>query len=562
MLKGKDIIGRKIVTLDGGEKLDSVRDLIFDEQGNRVLALLIDEGGWFHAARVIPFTSVRSVGEDAVMIGSADDVVSAQGDATLAAAMESKSGLAGLNLITTDGKDLGRIADVFFDEVSGQVVGYEATGGLFSDLSSGRTFVPAPESVTIGAEAAIVPPAVAHAMEEQEAGGLQGAFGSAADSVKGAAGTVADSVKGAAGNVAQATRERQKEYVVGKAAGNDVASDSGVVLVTKGETITAAHAEQAEALGLLGSLTAAAGGGAAQELYGSAKESVQGGLENMATATKERQKEYVVGKTAGSDVSAPDGTLIVEKGQTITEMHAVIAEDKGALGTLSAAAAGGAMQQGLEGARETIVMRPQPAPVTLIGRRVQRDVYGPNRSFVAAQGQIVTEALLARARTLGKEAELADAVGEVSTTVTPGSTVGGSVAAASDRLAAGAQNVKEGASGLLDRARGWLSETRDHASEEAEERRIENAVGRPVNRVVLDKQDHIILNIGEIITHKAVEQARAGDVLGILLGSVSTETPVIDPMSVKPTETGQAALGSQPAVPSTAPADLNKPGQS
>ena len=50
--------------------------------------------------------------------------------------------------------------------------------------------------------------------------------------------------------------------------------------------------------------------------------------------------------------------------------------------------------------------------------------------------------------------------------------------------------------------------------------------------------------------------------LGILLSSVSTETPVIDPLSVRPTETGQAALDSQPAVPSTAPADLNKPGQS
>ena len=83
-------------------------------------------------------------------------------------------------------------------------------------------------------------------------------------------------------------------------------------------------------------------------------------------------------------------------------------------------------------------------------------------------------------------------------------------------------------------------------------------MGRPVNRVVLDRQDQIILNIGEIITHKAVEQARAGDVLGILLSSVSTETPVIDPMSVKPTETGQAALDSQPPVP----ADLNKPSQS
>jgi len=541
MLKGKEVIGRKIVTLNGGERVDSVRDLIFDEQGNRVLALLVDEGGWFHAAKVIAFTSVKSIGEDAVMIESADDVVTARDHGQIAAAMESKSGLAGLNLLTADGKELGRIADVFFDETTGQVVGYEATGGLFSDLSSGRTFVPAPESVTIGAEAAIVPPAVAQAMEEQQAGGLQGAFSSASESVKSAAGTVADSVKETAGNVAQATKDRQKEYVVGKTAANDVLAQDGSLIVTKGETITAVHAEKAESLGLLGSLTAAAGGGAVQELYGSARESVQGGVENMATATKERQKEFVIGKTAGSDVVAQDGSLIVTKGETITAMHAGIAEDKGALASLAAAATSGSMQQGVQGMRENIAARTQTQPVSLLGRRVQRDVFGPNRSFVAAQGQIVTEALLQRARALGKEQELAEAVGATNTT-------GGTVSAASDRLSAGAQNVKEGASGLLDRAKGWIAETRDRASDDVEERRIEGAIGRPTNRVVLDRQDNIILNIGEIITHKAVEQARQSDVLGILLGSVSTETPTIDPMAVRPDEHGQAALDSQPDV--------------
>ena len=563
MQKGKEVIGRKIVTLDSGERVDSVRDLIFDEQGNHVLALLIDEGGWFHAARVIPFTSVKSIGEDAVMIASADDVVSARDDATIAAAMESKSGLAGLNLLTSDGKELGRIADVFFDETSGQVVGYEATGGLFSDLSSGRTFVPAPESVIIGAEAAIVPSSVALAMEEQEAGGIQGAFSSVAESVKGAAGNVAESVKETAGNIAQATKERQKDFVVGKTASRDVVSSgragAAVVIVARqGETITAAQAEQAETLGLLGSLTAAAGGGAAQDAYGSARESVQGGLENMATATKERQKEFVIGKTAGSDVSAADGSPIVMKCQTITAIHAGTAEDKGALGSLVAAAAGGSVQGSMQNARETIVVRSQPAPVSLIGRRVQRDVYGPNRSFLAAQGQIVTETLLERARTLGKEQELESAVGVIGTT--GGAAVGSTVATASDKLAAGAQNVKEGASGLLDRAKGWISETRDKASDDMEERRIEGAIGRPVNRVVLDPQDNIILNIGEIITHKAVEQARSSDVLGILLSSVSTETPSIAPMTVRPDEHGQVALSNQPDVPASA--DLNKPNQS
>ncbi|GGJ74980.1 PRC-barrel domain-containing protein [Deinococcus aquiradiocola] len=553
MLKGKEVIGRRIVTLDGGERLDSVRDLIFDEQGNHVLALLIDEGGWFHSARVIPFGNVRSVGEDAIMVGSAADVVSAKDDPVLTEAMNSKTGLAGLNLLTTDGKALGRIADVFFDEISGRVVGYEATGGLFSDLSSGRTFVPAPESVTIGAEAAIVPPEVAHAMEEQEAGGLQGAFGSAADSVKAAAGTVADNVKEAAGNVAQATRERQKTFVVGKTAASDVTTDAegdtpAVTVVRAGDVITAAQADEAERLGLLGSLTAAAGGGAMQELYGSARENVQGGLENIGTATRERQKEYVVGRTAGSDVQSPDGLVIVPRGETISAVHAGIAEDKGVLGALVAAATGGSVQEGLQGVREAVTSRlpsgTADAPEALLGRRVQRDVYGPNRTFVAAQGQIVTLTLLERARSLGREADLAAAVNG-------GAPAESGVAVASERLASGAQNVKEGAAGLLERARSWIAETRDRATDEVEERRIEDAVGRPVNRVVLDPQDQVILNIGEIITHRAVEQARASGVLGILLGSVSTETPVIDPLAVKPDEHGQAALDSQKDVPAT-----------
>ena len=268
--------------------------------------------------------------------------------------------------------------------------------------------------------------------------------------------------------------------------------------------------------------------------------------------------EFVVGKTAGNDVSAADGSPIVMKGQTITAIHAGTAEDKGALGSLVAAAAGGSVQGSMQNARETIVVRSQPALVSLIGRRVQRDVYGPNRSFLAAQGQIVTETLLERARTLGKEQELESAVGVIGTT--GGAAVGSTVAAASDKLAAGAQNVKESASGLLDRAKDWISETRDKASDDMEERRIEGAIGRPVNRVVLDPQDNIILNIGEIITHKAVEQARSSDVLGILLSSVSTETPSIAPMTVRPDEHGQAALGNQPTVPASA--DLNKPNQS
>ena len=179
MIKGKDILNRSIIAVSTGEKVDRVHDVIFDHQANQVLGLLVDEGGWFSAAKVVPFECIRSVGEDAIMIGTPDDVTTTREDGRLKEALDSKTSLVGLTLLTTDGQNLGRIADVFFDEHTGRVEGYEATGGLFADLSSGRTFVPAPESVQIGTDTAIVPVTVAQAMQEQEDGGLKGALNSA-----------------------------------------------------------------------------------------------------------------------------------------------------------------------------------------------------------------------------------------------------------------------------------------------------------------------------------------------------------------------------------------------
>ncbi len=86
-----------------------------------------------------------------------------------------------------------------------------------------------------------------------------------------------------------------------------------------------------------------------------------------------------------------------------------------------------------------------------------------------------------------------------------------------EQLSAGLSSVSAGASSLFDRAKQWLGETRDSAGEiseqrqhDAEEQQVRDALGRPVTRVILDPQDTIILNIGEIITNKAVAAARSG----------------------------------------------------
>ena len=49
---------------------------------------------------------------------------------------------------------------------------------------------------------------------------------------------------------------------------------------------------------------------------------------------------------------------------------------------------------------------------------------------------------------------------------------------------------------------------------------IEDAVGRPVTKVILDLQDRVVLDVGDIITHRAVQQAHEAGGLDSLLGSV------------------------------------------
>ncbi|MBZ9749717.1 PRC-barrel domain-containing protein [Deinococcus sp. HMF7604] len=538
MIKGKDILGRTIIAVDSGEHIDRVHDVVFDHQANQVLGLLVDEGGWFSAAKVVPFDRIRSIGEDAIMIGTHADVATTREDGRLKDALDSKVSLVGLTLLTTDGHNLGKIADVFFDEHSGRVEGYEATGGLFADLSSGRTFVPAPEQVQIGVDTALVPPAVAQAMEEQDDGGLRGALASAGSSIS-----------GAYQNIAEATKDRQKEYVVGKTAGGDIHTEDERLIVAKGETITAAHADEAEVAGKLTALATAATGGALADAYGSARDRVQESYEDVKGATAERQKAYVVGKTARSEVVTDTGEIIVPAGATITQYQADRAEATGRLAALTATATGGAIQEGVQSYRDRQQADPNTVEAT-IGRRVKSDVRAPGGSIVAATGQIVTPAIADRARHVGAEQALIAA------------TTGG----ARPAEASAASTVSEGASNLLDRAKAWLGDRRDQAEgaieqrqQDAMESRVRDALGRPVTRVILAPDDTIILNIGEIVTHKAVQAARDGDVLDILVSSVNKDQPEIDPLASRPEAHGEAALDSQPDTVTPPQASAERP---
>ena len=152
MRKGKDAGGLLVITRDSGKKVGKVEDLVLDRQGSRVLGILVDEAGWFREAKVVAWPSFHVIGLDAVIIDEEASAKKASEVPEMSEVLGGGNVLIGARVETTDGRELGKIEDFYFDPETGIVKGFELSGG------KGRSFLPTPASFQAGKDVAFVDP--------------------------------------------------------------------------------------------------------------------------------------------------------------------------------------------------------------------------------------------------------------------------------------------------------------------------------------------------------------------------------------------------------------------
>jgi uncharacterized protein YrrD len=478
MRKGKDIIGKPIITYDFGQKVANIVDLIFDQNDNRLLGLLIKESGWFTSAKVLPLYLVKAIGIDAVIVPSRDTIASSRSYADIHQILETNNILNGTRIMTTDGRNLGKLIDLYFDETNGTIEGYETSGGLFADAYSGRSFVPATQTIKIGKDVAFVPVETIALMEEQ-VGGLKAAFQTASEKIQ----------------------------------------ETAQVAGEKFQSTTQIAGEKLQTAGRLASSKV-----------------------TDAIVDRSAQKQFVIGKVAQQTVTGNDGTIFVRSGETISLEMANAAERAGILDRLYRAAGGNLTEPLGEQMNNTV------AGLTIEqaqGRRAQRAVYTPEGYIIAAQGQIITTAAIDRAKATHQESALLNAVG-LSAPAAAQTQAGSLATITGERLktttSVAGDRLQEGAANMWDRVRETANDLQGRSSQALEQKRIKGALGRPTTRVILDRDDEVILNVGELISHKAIESARSAGVLDVLLDSVYTETPRLSLDELRAPEKGSAAL--------------------
>ena len=467
MRNGKGMIGKPVVAYDSGEEFKTIIDLIFDQDSNQLLGFLVDEGGWFSNALVLPLTNVQAIGADAIIVATRDAINSAGEFPAMQRILERDNILKGTRIMTIDGRDLGTMTDLYFDDATGAIEGYEVSGGIFADAYSGRSFVPAPDTLKIGEDIAFVPSETADLMQEQ-VGGIRGAMQTAGGKVQ---------------EMAHFTGEKAQE----------AAQFTG-------------------------------------EKFQEATQYAGTSLTNVVVSPEE-QEAFVLGKVSQVTIETTDGIILIREGQIVTQSQILSARNCKMMDNLYHAT-GGSVKDRL-GERLTGAVTGMGANIGIeqaLGHRVSKMIFTNEGSVVAVEGQIVTPRVIERAKTNHQEQALLEAVGLTTGNAlrVTGSNVG--------------QQVKDGAKGLWEQVKETASNLQEHGTQAIEDRRIQGALGRPVTRVILDRQDEVILNVGELITHQAIAISREANVLEVLLDSVYTDKPNLSLSDLRAPDAGKAAL--------------------
>ncbi|MGB3682430.1 MAG: PRC-barrel domain-containing protein [Rubrobacteraceae bacterium] len=148
MQKVNELFEKDVVAQSSGEKLAKVRDLVFDGEASRLVAMLIAGSTPFGGTQVVRWNMVVSTGDVVVVTG--EDLPNLGDEPEVDALHRSGRHITGTDIVTEEGEKVGAVGDIFVDD-RGVVVGYEVKQGL---LSSNK-FLPVEKVRSAGKDAII-----------------------------------------------------------------------------------------------------------------------------------------------------------------------------------------------------------------------------------------------------------------------------------------------------------------------------------------------------------------------------------------------------------------------
>jgi uncharacterized protein YrrD len=155
LMTASQIRGLPVVTVQGGEDVAEVRDVIYSPEAGRLVGVTLNKRGFLagRSREVLPAEAIHAIGQDAVMVLEESNLVAPEDAPEDVGHPATERNVLGDDILTEGGASLGKVADlVLLVGSSGEVVGYQ-----IDKAGGGRGYIPLPAQLSVSGVALVVP---------------------------------------------------------------------------------------------------------------------------------------------------------------------------------------------------------------------------------------------------------------------------------------------------------------------------------------------------------------------------------------------------------------------
>lgn len=121
MKKSADVLDLTVITLAEGIKAGKVREVVIDTDSRAVAGFLIQSGDWFKI-NGLPFSSVTSIGDDAIIVANADAIIDASQMEQMESLLSKHVPLKDCTIFSKAGRVIGTVTEVLFNPENGKLI--------------------------------------------------------------------------------------------------------------------------------------------------------------------------------------------------------------------------------------------------------------------------------------------------------------------------------------------------------------------------------------------------------------------------------------------------------
>ena len=257
MKKSIEIIGLPVISITEGRELGMSKTLLIDSKNGTIAAITIEDEDWYRGVKLLPYSSVIAIGEDAVTVTNSENILTLEDAGDYEAMMDANIKIIGTKAITKSGTIQGKVVEIYVGD-NGKIekCEIEARDGSLSEITSDQISIFGKQVTVIDSDLEkktelIAPKAPAAAVEAPKAEPKQEAKpaepkaapapapkAEPKQEAKPAPKAEAPKADPSIQMADKATEERHRRFLLGKTVTRKITTDSGVVLVNEGDTVT------------------------------------------------------------------------------------------------------------------------------------------------------------------------------------------------------------------------------------------------------------------------------------------------------------------------------------